>query len=240
MQSMRAAYDKGQRPENARISFVDVHEHRAQYDNPETDTLPKLLKHLVAEIDAGPAPALWVSRIGGNEHNMLSLLEHDRPIDFILPGHEHLGLQDGAEIVTCAYIREVVSTRLERNLKYLPEILEFCPVPLIQVQAPPPIGDTDHILNNLGAFGKNLTGTPRIAANAFRWKVWRLQSQLTEEFCRGLEVPFLENPDPVFSDGGFLRDDLLGRDPTHGNRKYGQIMNDLIVQIARGEAEVPA
>jgi hypothetical protein len=159
------------------------------------------------------------SVIGGNVHNVLALMRHPRPFDFLL-SEEGPPPDAGAEIVPGALVRAALEERLRPDFARL-RLLHGVAGPFIHIESPPPVRDEDFILARAESWFRDRAPEGlAVAGPGLRWRMWRLVSRMMREAVEALGGRFMPVPEAVFDAEGFLRIDLAA-DPTHGNEAYG-------------------
>ena len=160
------------------------------------------------------------SVIGGNVHNVLALMRHPRPFDFLLSGEEGPPPDVGAEMVPEALVRAALEERLRADFARL-RLLREVAGPFIHIESPPPVRDETFILERAEHwFRDRAQGEMAVAGAGVRWRMWRLLSRLTREAVERLGGRFMPVPEAVRGADGFLRLDHAA-DPTHGNAVFG-------------------
>ena len=160
------------------------------------------------------------SAIGGNVHNVLALMRHPRPFDFLLAGEEGPPPDAGAEIIPEALVRAALVERLQPDLARL-RLLRKVVGPFVHIESPPPVRDEDFILRHAESwFRERAQGGMAVAGAGVRWRIWRLLSRLMREAVEELGGHFMSVPASVRDADGFLRLDHAA-DPTHGNAAFG-------------------
>jgi len=163
---------------------------------------------------------LVASVIGGNVHNVLALMRHPRPFDFLLGGEEGPPPDAGAEIVPEALVRVALEARLQSDFTRL-RLLHDAVGPFVHVESPPPVRDEHFIVEHAESwFRERSQGQLAVAGVGVRWRIWRLVSRLMREAVEGAGGRFMPVPGAVRDGDGFLRLDHAA-DPTHGNAAYG-------------------
>lgn len=163
----------------------------------------------------------YVSILGGNGHIMLSLSRHPRPFDVILPDEPNLPLEAGAEILPFSYLSKSL---LPFMLPYVWQLIGFrhaVGVRIYHIEPPPPCGDDDYMKSHLGSY---VSDPNNIISRYLRLKMWRLHSQLLADVCAKNDVAFLAAPKESMDGEGFLRAEAYGRDATHANSWYGELL----------------
>lgn len=161
------------------------------------------------------------SVIGGNVHNVLALLRHPRPFDFLLAGEDGPPRDEGAELIPEALIRTTLARKLAPDLARLRALAALAPH-FIHIESPPPIRDETYIAAHAESwFRDRAVGEIAAAGPGVRWRMWRLASRILREAAEGIGADFMPVPASVRDADGYLRPDLAA-DPTHGNAAYGE------------------
>jgi hypothetical protein len=160
------------------------------------------------------------SVIGGNVHNVLALMRHPRPFDFLLPGEEGPPPDAGAEMIPEALVRAALEERLRPDFARL-RLLRDVAGSFVHIESPPPVRDEAFILQRAESwFREHARGEMAVAGMGVRWRMWRLLSRRMGEAVEALGGRFMPVPDSVRDADGFLRLDHAA-DPTHGNAAFG-------------------
>ena len=166
-----------------------------------------------------------VSMLGGNAHNMIALMRHPRPYDFILHGEAQRGppIEEGHELIPEALVRAALEERLQPDFRRLEQLYEIAG-PFLHVESPPPLRSEAFIRDRAEAYFRDYHDNEIVPASAgTRWRIWRLNSHILREKVESLGCRFLPVPAEALDDDGFLRLDLAA-DPTHGNEAYGEML----------------
>jgi hypothetical protein len=165
---------------------------------------------------------LFASVMGGNFHNTLALIQHERPFDFHLSGSPSLPLDPGAEPVPEALVRAAIERGLALDMVRLRRLAEFGP--FIHIESPPPLRDNLYIEAQAEAYfrgqGLEMRG---VAPAGLRWRIWRLNSRIVREAVEALGCRYLPVPAQLCDEDGFLQQSYAG-DATHGNEAYGEAL----------------
>ena len=164
---------------------------------------------------------LLVSVIGGNVHNVLGLLRHERPFDFRLSNESSPEVDLEAELLVESTVALVLKRMAARDLARL-RALHATVGPFLQVESPPPLRDSASIEAASEAYFRD-AGIARVgvAPAGLRYRLWRLASRLFREAAEDLGCGFVPVPESVRDSDGFLRPELAA-DATHGNEQYGE------------------
>lgn len=178
-----------------------------------------------------------VSYIGGNKHNAMSLIAQPVPFDFHVPGREDLGLDETAQFIPEAAIRESLRSRMEGEIKAITLLRRHVGRRILHAETPPPLGDAAHILASADTFFRqNGIADLGVAPPRLRLKTWLLQRRILQDLCRTIDVAYLELPPEVFGEDGLLRREAYGRDATHANPWFGERVIRHVERAADGLA----
>jgi hypothetical protein len=209
----------GRFPADLGIAFIQLRNAAYQPNLIGETQLNPALKNTIQDC-AENADVLFCN-IGGNAHNVLGLINHPRPYDFVLDVDPTIPVDPGKEILPCAIVRATLEKRMEEAFHIQASIREIVKIPMIYCEPPPPIPSEAHIREHPGKFAEKL-GNSGIAPASFRLKLWKLQSDIQRRFCQGNNIGFLPSPPETADDSGMLAQRAWGRDPTHGNQWYGR------------------
>jgi hypothetical protein len=175
------------------------------------------------------APAIF-SCIGGNDHNILGLLDHPRPFDFVLPREPSLPLRGDGELVPVAIVRAAIEQFIRPRLAELATLRQIAPSGvLFHLESPPPIPSGEHVARHPGIFREQIEQEARVAPRLLRYKLWRVHGELFEDACRDHDVTVIPAPAATRDPEGFLGEPFWNPDPTHGNVAYGeQVLRQII------------
>ena len=168
------------------------------------------------------AEGLVFSAVGGAVHNVLAMVSHPRPFDFVLPERPDLPLAGGAEVLPFGAVREVMAAAVQEYLDIIGLIRRTATGRMIHIEAPPPLEDGGRISKDVPwMFFQDLTR--EVAPAALRWKCWRLHSMLVEDYCRQEGVEMLSAPKESMDMGGFLKPEYY-LDAMHVQESYGALV----------------
>ncbi len=167
--------------------------------------------------------------IGGNFHNILGLIEHDKPFDVA-------GADDtGRWPIPRSVLADTMShdTRAETRLAH--QIAGAFPKSnLMVLNVPPPVGDPDHIRKHPGIFRKNIA--QGMGPNAMRMRLYSIQTSLFRNVAAALDAAFISPVPAALDPDGFLAPECYNHDPTHSNAHYGAMMLNEIRATAQNPA----
>lgn len=190
---------------------------------------PEAWSPAARKLYAEARPERVVSCIAGNSHTVLGLVEHPQRFDFVLDEAPDLPLDDSREILPCALVSALMTRQMQNGIKVMQAMRHLATVPVVHVDAPPPVASAEHILAHPDAFEAQLKAqglTPAI----IRLKLWRLQSALTRRLCQEHGFAFLPPPETALTAEGYLAPQAWNPDPSHGNAWYGE---QVLAQLER-------
>lgn len=164
---------------------------------------------------------LWISMFGGNAHNALTLLEHPRPFDFILPENTNLPWIPSTELIPVAYVERFLARMAEVYILNMSCLRNAVAEDVIHIESPPPNGDDQYVLEHLEGYFKDQSADPRIAPRVLRYKLWKLHSALIRNACIANNITFLDAPRDTCDVDGFLVPAGYSGDSTHAGPWYG-------------------
>lgn len=164
--------------------------------------------------------AAFVSLMGGNEYNVIGLIQHHTEFDFRFGDDE---VSPSARILSLDLMRRLLELSLDYWMELLPFIKERVSGPVFHFETPPPIRSEDFIRTHLDpeivrAHGYEVTISPAL----LRRKLWMLSTEQVRRRCKAMGIGYLELPQGA-SDDGFLNREFWGTDATHANPHYGEI-----------------
>jgi hypothetical protein len=171
------------------------------------------------------------SQIGGNSHSFVGLFEHATPFDFILPNQRNLPLVENAEILPYHYIYAILQANLQAEFKIFHAARNSIATHFYHLESPPPIRDNAFCTANLPpTFKQGKYAKMSVAMPYFRYKIWRLHSNIVHAECEKLGMKFIPCPTTSMDSDGFLLPKYY-IDPLHGNDLYGALVLDQISNI---------
>ncbi len=163
---------------------------------------------------------VYVSVLGGNDHAVLAMLNHDPPFDVALPSAPELPCMPGASLIPAGLLRAEIARRAAPHLAALAAFRAAVSGRLLHVESPPPIPSAAHIRAHPGVFRDEIAARG-VAPALLRYKVWQLQSDVYRHACNQAGVEFVEVPGGMQDEQGMMREEGWNPDPTHGNTRYG-------------------
>jgi hypothetical protein len=169
---------------------------------------------------------------GGGHHSALTMLQHPRPFDFVLPPEPSLPNEESTEMLPYGFVFDLLSHIVAVSLRNMRCIKDaFLGLDCYQIESPAPNGDDQFVLHNLGEWFQK-TFPPerltRVAPRLLRYKMWRVHSLIIEEECAKIGVLFERVPRSSLIHDKFLAAEYYGSDSTHASPLYGRLVLDQI------------
>lgn len=190
---------------------------------------PRLNAKLAGIIEEERPSVIFLS-IGGNEHIAVSVVQSSERIDFILGENPDLALEPGATVLTEAAVRETMRDKMEPTLSTISAIREATNAPLVCLEPPPPLPDSQ-ILAYPKEFFRKSFDPDKLSTELFRYKMWRVQSWLYREICARRKIIFVPAPDELITPSGMLAQEAWGGDATHANVLFGKAMVERAIRV---------
>lgn len=184
---------------------------------------------------------LVVCAIGGNQHQILSLIQHRRPFDLALPG-EAFTPGPGHEIIPFRAMYDLFEAGFRSgDFLRIEALRSAAPCDVVQLAPPPPKADEDHILRSIETyFAEQGLQERGVTDAAIRLKVWRVQMMVLAALCGPIGVAVFPNPPETLTPEGFLAPDFYARDATHANAAYGaRVIRQIEAHLAAPGARAP-
>lgn len=165
-------------------------------------------------------PDKLVLAFGGTEHNIIGMIEGEPKFDFLWPPFDDFDQQRA--LVPASAIEEMLLMRMQGGLKRALRVREQFDCPAFALAPPPPFLEIDEKTTLPRAFSTLLEAG--IAPAAIRRKLHAVQSAVMKALYEDQGITLIEAPRGASDADGFLLRKLWGRDPTHGNLHYGQLV----------------
>ncbi len=185
------------------------------------------IKQILSELSPND---LVVSTIGGNQHQVFSLVQH--PVSFYVftlnTLQEDLGEND--KIIpynqVFDYLYQVIDGKDWRRLLTLKK---SCSCHVVHLIPPPPKKNVDHILmHHETHFSNNGLIERGISCAKLRLNIWMIQRDVLKKKARESNIILISPPDLSLDKDGFLSEVCYANDATHGNERYGCLVLDQI------------
>lgn len=167
------------------------------------------------------------SMLGGNYHNVFGLIEHPVKFDFCAYDNDS-ELSDDRTFIPYNLMRALFSKRLSVVLDNITRLGEMGGVSIHHVCSPPPIFNSEHIKEHPGVFREKLH--LGISPPGIRMKLYNLQTSIFRDYCSINNIGFIPPPVQALDENGFLRECYWCHDPTHGNKDYGRLVLEQMLE----------
>lgn len=169
---------------------------------------------------------LVVSVIGGNQHSVTGLVQHDVPFDILEPDEAAPGEIGGVTYVPRSSMLETFERGLRGNdCKRIFQLAKAGRQHTVHMAAPPPKEDDAHIMKRfetkfieMGLAERGLSPKP------LRRKLWNIQNEALRKILSEGEVDLLMPPAQTVTETGFLKPEFYANDATHANPAYGALL----------------
>ena len=142
-----------------------------------------------------------------------------------MPGYEGLPLQNGVQIVPFQTVQDTMRSALASAIEDLAGLRSVLRCPLYLVAPPPPIFDVDYLNHPLNAFWSKAE-TLGISPPAFRYKLWKVQSDIYAAAASAMDAQFVDPPATAVTQDGFMAERGWHPDGVHGSSWYGKQVLD--------------
>lgn len=193
-----------------------------------TDGGPVLSTSLELRLKQHAGPVF--SMMGGAAHGVLGMLVHPRRFDFVWPAQPALPLDSAAEILPALLVRHMLESLMTDHLALMQQVRRLGTGQLFHIEPPPPYADADRIHADI-PWAMYPGMCQEISPAPFRYKLWRLHSQIVREWCEAAGATFVPCPDEAIDENGFMRDPYYG-DGAHANTAYGKLVLAQMRQLA--------
>ena len=169
----------------------------------------------------GPNDILGISVLG-TAHNIFGLLQHEQPFDFALTP-TGFAYQGGASVIPHRVISDTFEDSMRRN-KYVKGFCETARCKVCHLAPPPPKGDNDFVLEHAKTYRGMSAAETGITPAWLRLKLWELEMLVLQSVCKDWNMQFFNAPEQSRTVDGFLKPEFYGKDATHANIPYGELM----------------
>ena len=178
---------------------------------------------------------LLVSAIGGNMHQVVSLVQHPIAFDFFMQDellYSYLGLK---EIIPYSQILDFFTSALRtKDCNKLLQLKQSAKCKVCHLIPPPPKENHEHILKKPeSTFVNNGIMQKGISNPYLRLKTWKVQVKALEVICREMGVELLKPPADTVKKSGFLKEEYYANDATHANAEYGLLVLNQLADMLK-------
>ena len=181
-----------------------------------------------------------VTTIGGNHHNVVGLVQHPVPFDFLEPDADMPRTQNGVQNIPYNTMLDFFEDRVHgKDRVRLSQIRDAARGAVYSLIPPPPKQDEAHILRrheaafqSWGIFENGISPAP------LRSRLWRLHARVLRASCDELGVCLVPAPKQAVSADGFLQPQYYADDASHANAAYGELVLRQLERIALEGADI--
>jgi hypothetical protein len=182
---------------------------------------PESYWKLLGSMGADTERQTLVSFVGGNEHSVLSMVEHSSPFDFYTDEYTLQPMIAQRQPIPLGVMEQLVEKRLRNTVALLTAARVKHPkTRIVHVMPPPPISSEDLIRRQPEIF-RHVFETSGITPISIRVKIYRVFCRVLMTKLASIGISCIRHPEGVVDQyGGLLNDFAQGC--THGNESYGR------------------
>lgn len=200
-----------------------VAEIRSQADGQKQLLAAEGYVNLLLALEALQEGNILFSFMHGNEHSMLSLVQHETPYDFQLPWRPDLALLPGRQPIPFEVIKRQVEKALNPAIACVAMMRnKLTTMRIVHVAPPPPVASEARI-NQAPEVFREMIERDGITPLSIRVKYYLLAVRVLAESLVAFNVSLLECPPEALGPDGALKDELT-YGATHGNEAYGELV----------------
>lgn len=160
------------------------------------------------------------SIVNTGARDLLTLIQHPQPFDFILPDRPDLPLDPNAQLISFYAMRDAFSRHLNKDFSILALAKSCAAGKVIHIISQPPL-ESEEIILTYAPW--QLKESDRISSPWLRLKAYLLCTSLLIEFCKENGIEIIYPPAVAIDDKGFLKTDYYSN-ATHANVAYGRLV----------------
>ena len=178
---------------------------------------------------------LLVSAIGGNMHQVVSLVQHPVAFDFFMKDESLYSVEGFKQIIPYSQVLDYFLTRLRgKDCQRLLQLKQIAKCKVYHLIPPPPKENHEHILKRPeSTFRNNGIMEKGISNPNLRLKTWKVQVQALEAICKEMGVDLLKPPSDAVEKSGFLKERYYANDATHANAQYGLLVLNQLTDMLK-------
>lgn len=173
------------------------------------------------------------SAIGGNQYAVISMFSHEIDFDFFSGPKGTQVASEAQQIIPYRALRQYLADGVRGNDgKSLARLKQATKARVFHISPPPPKADNAFVANHLETrFRDEAIAARGPARPSLRLKVWQVQDEVLRQLCDELGMELLPPPPEALDAEGFLIPHYYGRDATHANRRYGELVLRQILTV---------
>jgi hypothetical protein len=189
--------------------------------------------HLLQSLKPVQDNSCLFSFVHGNEHSVLSMVQHPEPYDFFLPWRTDLDILPGYQPIAYEVVRLQMEQALSATLGCLAMMrLQLPGIRLVHVLPPPPVASEQQIMKTPEIF-KDQFARFGITPVSIRVKYYLLLIEVLRQALTPYRIELLECPAQACRDDHALRDDYAYA-ATHANEAYGALVAQQMKSLVGG------
>ncbi len=168
-------------------------------------------------------PICLITAVHGSDHWLYGMSNDARPFDFLVPSLPEHPLSSGSELIPYDLLLRRFRGDLDWQFGLVRTVRAFCDLPMFHIEAPPPVKDTDLMLQDVYGPTKERMERLGCPSVSFRYKIWWIWTHVTKSICAELGLHFIQGPPKTRDAEGFL-DIHYHLDGVHGTDEYGALI----------------
>lgn len=173
----------------------------------------------VSELDNSDILAISIL---GNYHNILGLIVHDNPILMAHSNYFHDVFGFG-EFIPFNVMRDIFILHSSKDKKIF-QLINSTKARIVHLMSPPPKEDDDYLNKKLRKYSDSIVGNCSVNPAPIRLKIWEAEYSAVAEICNRFSIELIPPPPVSVNENGFLKREFYGRDATHANSYYGELV----------------
>jgi hypothetical protein len=165
---------------------------------------------------------MMVISIAGTLHNVLGLLQHDKPFDLYTRGESTTPVE-GRVVVPENALWDMFKGMTDPKKKIL-ALRRKARCPVYHLATPPPKEDGEFIKARVARYRDRLVAEAGVNAPATRLKLWKLEMRVLAHVCAEASMHLVLPPVEAQTPEGFLKPEYYCNDATHANAGYGELV----------------
>ncbi|WP_457587908.1 hypothetical protein [Ensifer canadensis] len=172
------------------------------------------------EIESLLSEGTVFSLINRSVHDILSIIQHPRPFDFVIPGWSDFPFEPGCEVIPYQAFRAQLVRLMEPDLKLIELASRVAEDRVVQILSQPPL-ESAELIRTWAPWP--LEEGQSIAPASVRLRTYMVYADILAEWCSSLGIPLIRPPSSAVTERGFLKEGLHSN-ATHANVAYGHLV----------------
>lgn len=170
---------------------------------------------------------ILVVSTAGTEHNIIGLLQSDKPFNFDFTDKETIPYR---------VILDHMMEAARRNRAVL-AYRNATKARFYHLPPPPPKGDNEYIYKNMVQYRGIPLAKAIINPPPVRLRLWEIEMDALRRVCAEWGAEFLPVPAESRTNDGFLKPEYYGPDGTHTNAAYGALVLEQLATLATTDSK---